>query len=373
MRVIPLILSALLLGFAPAACLYADDESDDNQSPLKKVKKISQRIIRLKIAEGQIQLDRESWKDKSKTEADKQVPQFQRARRFGRPKTGAEKLFDQLKNLAGANRTSMSGFNSSRTISFESRLLNAELRIGEKRLALTLTENNGDQQEVSFEDRGNGFVKITVHDSKAKRLLTFIQNKNKSVQLIHVEKGQTHSFQAASFGSLYRKERAYVESTFFPALLRSGIGAPWTSLHPKVVKAVLANLKASSAEESEQGKKLIADLDSDDFEVREAATKALSKNYAKYKNIIAQSLKGQPSPEMKMRLNTVLRENAHKGGQAQEMAMRLLKDKAYLIKLLDIVKDKGDQQTLVKALEALTGQKHGADSAAWKKWLKENP
>jgi hypothetical protein len=141
---------------------------------------------------------------------------------------------------------------------------------------------------------------------------------------------------------------------------------------PEMKKAVLA-LLARTPQTLDEGKKLLADLDSEKFPVRDKASKALNERFEIYKDLIEEKLKNSSiSQEAASRLHKIM--SAHPDAQKVSQtiaALDLMRDPVYLIGLLDEAAP-AERSKVVSQLESVTGQRLGEDAAAWKRWLSEN-
>jgi hypothetical protein len=153
-----------------------------------------------------------------------------------------------------------------------------------------------------------------------------------------------------------------------PVLAKIGIRPILSSDAPEVRDAVRASL-LRGPEARAEGQRLLSDLDSDSFDAREAASKALSGRYALLGDLIHEKLTDKSnSAEMQAQLERIVAEHPDSPLPAQTAAaLGLTGDPLYLVKLLDKANPK-ETQILVKRLEQITGETLGSDTAAWRKW-----
>src|SRR5207244_6021285 len=90
--------------------------------------------------------------------------------------------------------------------------------------------------------------------------------------------GQVLATQEPSFLVFFRKQHRELEADLLPALDAIGIQPILSPSAPRVRKAVLAQI-ARTPEILAEGKTLLGDLESNQFRVRERATKLLSERF----------------------------------------------------------------------------------------------
>jgi hypothetical protein len=136
--------------------------------------------------------------------------------------------------------------------------------------------------------------------------------------------------------------------------------------------AVIGALTPLPPEVAARARRLIKELDADDFRAREQASKALSKECGKYRPLLVQALQGgKLSPEASCRIEDILRANAL-GSQAQKLLTELLKDPDYLIDLLSGSPPKA-RPAIAEHLRKITGADIAGDPTQWRQWLAKNP
>lgn len=384
--------------FHLAAALAADD--DANSPPAGKLQAIAKEasdLLRLKVAGKGLCLDREHWAAAAKPEKAKDandadapaVPRrgFRKGLRImagggmviggmgGEGGDPAQILFTRLQTAAGCNGLSMSSDGTgTQMCSGGSGMLLAMSTSGES-FSLSIMEETDAGQIVRLSEPRKGELHITVLQPARLVMLTLKQAPDGRITIAHIRGEKATRLQADSYVDLFRKQDAYVTRDLLPLLRQVGVILGEHRFSPAVLKAVLSLLASPlNAEREKQFDAQIADLEANTFAKREAATKALQEDLVYcYPQVAAAAKTATAGSEKRERLEKVLAtdpdlrkvcEIVHEG--------RMLQDAAYLVALLDRV-DAKDRPAVAAGLHKLTGKDFGADPAAWKKWLDEQP
>jgi len=285
----------------------------------------------------------------------------------------AERAFEKLRTKAGCTSSSSSTGGQFRRRRFSGRGLAAEMRVSGDDLVLKIEEEGAPFRSVELRDNGHGVLRLLVTDAKGSFLLVVNQSANGRLSVAHVAGEKVFARAAESFQAFHDRNRPYVAGRLFPLLRRVGVIVPWTRHDAKVKAVVLTRLSAAAdPEQVALGRKLIKELDDDSFQKREQATKALSKDFARYRSLIEKATAGA-SPEAEGRLARIMAENRDQDGVGRFVTeRRLTEDVGYLIHLMEGA-ERRDREAIARKLGKLTGQKLGPDPVAWKKWRSENP
>ena len=118
----------------------------------------------------------------------------------------------------------------------------------------------------------------------------------------------TFADQRNSFAGFVKANRRLVSNEILPALAQFGFEPILSPDSFGVRHAVVASL-LSADEIQAEGKRLIADLNSDDYETRERATQSLAARYDLYKDLVQVAVdEHSSSPEVQARLESVVRQ-----------------------------------------------------------------
>jgi hypothetical protein len=142
--------------------------------------------------------------------------------------------------------------------------------------------------------------------------------------------------QRDSFAAFVRANRRVVSNEILPALSQIGFEPILPPDSPGVRHAVVASLLSANEIQAE-GKRLIADLNSDDYDTRERASQSLTARYDLYKELVQAALDNPSnSPEVQARLNALV-QPSHSVLQPIDTAtaLDLAHDPSYIKSLLD--------------------------------------
>ena len=182
-----------------------------------------------------------------------------------------------------------------------------------------------------------------------------------------------------SFRELVRRDGELLSNELGQIMTHFGITKPMLPHDEIVKKSVRARLELlHGMDASKSFNQLVDQFASQDFEVREQASRMINQKYDLYLSLISQKLK-EPSvtPEVKIRLNRIVKQNA-RANQISDVirGFELLDSAEYLIQLAEeSVASKTDPDLPVfvaSRLKELTGQDFGNDLAGWKKWVNAN-
>jgi hypothetical protein len=238
-----------------------------------------------------------------------------------------------------------------------------------KEIAFEETGEGGRSIEYTEDGKGGFRLQITHPDGD---LILLLQTPKGAFRTVALVGGETFAGQAESFAAFYKQHRKVMEGDILPVLSRFGIQPVLSAAEPKVRKTVTALLQRTP-DSIDEGKKLLGELDSEQFAVREQATKTLADRFAIYQDLIREKQKDKDaSLEVRTRVEKILTANADLDRVNQSIELlNLTKDPAYVVSLLDGATP-AESTRLGSHLEKLTGQKLGSDAKAWKEWLEKN-
>jgi hypothetical protein len=202
-------------------------------------------------------------------------------------------------------------------------------------------------------------------------LLLLQQTKSGSFRMAGFVGGKSIVAKGDNFLAMYRQERQLMDSHVLPVLHSLSIRLMPSPATPEMKLAVLA-LLTRTPESLAEGKKFLADLDSEKFAIRDRASKALNERFEIYKDLIQERLKDSSiSQEAAARLQKIMAGHPDAPKVSQTIAaLDLLRDPVYLVGLLDGAAP-AERAKVFEQLVTVTGQRLGDDPAAWKRWLEQ--
>lgn len=324
-----------------------------------------EQIFQFTFDGAKLKLDRKGWGDAPKTPPKININSFNN----GPP---IENIFNQIRANAGRVQSSgMSVSNRHREINFSGAALNGRLRTSGEQVRMELEEVEAPQRSFEFSDDGKGSLRLII-SNQDDDLLLLQQTKQGSFRIAGFIGGKTVAARGDSFLAMYRQERQLMDRDVLPVLQALSIRLMPSPSAPQMKKAVLA-LLARTPESLAEGKKLLADLDSEKFAIRDKASKALNERFEIYKDLIQDKLKDSSiSQEAAARLQKIMVGHPDALKLSQTIAaLDLLRDPGYLIELLDDA-DLAERVKVIAQLVSVTGQRLGDDAAAWGKWWEKN-
>lgn len=280
-----------------------------------------------------------------------------------------EKIFNQIRTTSGVFSSSMSVGNNERESRFQGKTISGRLRMAEPAFRLDLEEAVGPQRVIELSDDGKGGIRLMFTHPDGDMIL-FNQSRKGAFTISAIIEGKPVIANGESFLAMYKNHKSLADSQVLPVLESLKIRLLLSPYTPEVRKSVLA-LVTRTPETIQEGQKLITDLDSDKFAVREKATRQLNEQFAIYKDLIQTKVKDTTlSAESAARLSKIL--DAHPDSVRVDQvvaALDLPNDPTYLVELLDGTTG-ADRASVIARLEKATDQRLGDDIAGWKAWLK---
>jgi hypothetical protein len=365
---------------AQASAADSPGATDKARSPLagdgffQQVKEPLGKMFAVTFDGPKLKLDRKAWGEQPKDDKGAQggivVGGFGGGFNFGNAHP-MEALFRQVQSAAGVGGSGMGISGADRTLNFSGGKCNGNLHTRGQNLRHLQFEETGDAGrtiELSEDGKGGFRMQLTHPDGD----LILVQQTPKGafrvVALIH---GRTFAGQGDNFTAFYKQNRAAMENDILPVLSRFGIDPILSPKEAKVKGAVLSQM-LRSPETVEAGRKLIAQLDADQFTAREQATKTLDARYSLYEDLIREKLKEKTIPlEVKTRLEKIANAHADQGRVSQTIELLdLTKDAGYVVDLLEGASSE-EKPKVIAHLEKITGQKLGDDAKAWREWVEK--
>src|SRR5438128_104888 len=201
-----------------------------------------------------------------------------------------ENIFNQVRATSGPlSGSGMSVSNRHRETYFTGGALNGRLRTQSDQVRLELEETGGPQRSLEFLDDGHGGFRLLLSSADGD-LILLQQGKQGACTVAAVVGGKPFAARGENILALYKQQRQAFDAQVLPALDGLAIALIPSSATPEMKKAVLA-LLARTPETLEEGKKLLADLDSEKFQTRAKASKLLSERFEVFKDLIEEKLK----------------------------------------------------------------------------------
>ena len=392
----PAVAAACLLAaaVAPAARAQDDDKSTAGKGRLEALAPVVRRLIPLTVDKGALRMDREAWTRPAEGKAAEDLKaEFEAAlQKQGYPKEwaarqaaemaeapDAERIFNLLQVASRSHGTGRSMGGNERSTSFSGGGLAGRLSLtgtanapgqGVQGVDVDLREEKDPKRSLQVTDDGEGALRLVASDGAGKFLLVINQARGGRFSVAFVEGDTPYAGSGESYQAFYRANRETVEKRLIPLLARLGVGTPLTAVSPEVRKAVLSRLRPVTEEERQEIDRRITGLDDADHAKREEATRFLAEQGHRHPARLEAAQKdASNSPEAAARLTRILAEIQIRR-RADDLAgtLGLDGDPATLADLLDAAPE-ADRPLVVAALEKATGQKLGADAAAWKTWL----
>ncbi len=355
----------------------ASDKQSDELLPVEpgviaQVAEHTAKLLPLHIVDGKLKLDRKTWAKTAEklSKDDKKNPQggpvvirggggIQIQARMivaGRDaQTPPEKLFEKIQQTAGGGSMRSTRSNETYQRTFLGQTAHGSLNMdgGAFYFHLSEVQSPGRVLELRDEEKEGMLLRFLLPDGD---FLQLSQAGDGAFTCIVSRGGKVQRLAGESFGAFYAANRDYVDNKLFPLLSRIGITAPITAMNPEVRRAVIAALRPMDPQTMQRGRKLIEDLDADDFETREKATEALTKEYQQFKSLIqAKHAEEGLSVEAKERLQRIVNEASSKGARVDEVvrAMKLTDDATYLTELLKMTEDESAREVIEARIAAL--------------------
>lgn len=363
-----------------------------DNDPFEKSKDILNDLLRLKLDDGRLMLDRDHWQNvMDKTagneltlqliEQDKNPMAGGRFHPLGVDNaSGPLAIFGLLnRNIHGRDRRGSGGESSSSgwgfaSANFRSQSVDGRIETRGDRFTFSMSESSSQHRMLQFVEDVNHYLQITVSDEELDRLLVIRQSQDRFV-VVFVSERENLSASAKTYAEMLRENRQLINETVLPILHEMGVSKPLDAESVSVVNAVFAKIKVLTSPVESESSKLIDQLASDKFAEREEGLEALKERFEDHQSAIELALQGGTLlPEVRVRLERLV--NDHKSLYRDEYQIietfGLLDSVPYLIQLFQFA-DENQTRSLGQYLGTLTEQDFGSDSEAWRAWLAKQP
>ena len=291
--------------------------------------------------------------------------------RGGQKKSQVEKAFYAVQAKAGgaASRGSSSS-GKQRQLRFSNRSISGAAVFANEDISFQFTEIQGDERSFKISDDGDGKVKFEFSFNDL--FVRLVQFKTGKTQLIWIADDQADVYIGDSFEDFVKRNSQAAEQLLFPLFKRLGIKTPLSKTGPRILAAAIKRLQQMQEPDDEKLAQLIKDLDSDNYQVREDASQALSDGYEEWSAQIKEYLKDTKlSLEARVRLKDIIQESSENESTIFINDLGLLESPEFLVNALEFA-DETQKASVAKQLQKVTGQAHGTDLKAWKNWLQKN-
>ena len=361
---------------------------------LQTVREPLARIFQFKIDDSQVKIDREAWEREAKklpqqlpnavvnavpmppnmqgvppAMANRLAQQRMAMMGFMAPESSIESLFQQIQEASGSSGRGRGGSGRDMRSDFHGGAISGRLLIKDEVVRLSFEEAKSPQRTLELNVEDGECFRLELF-APAGDMIILHQAKGRQFAVVAIIDGQLFAAKEASIGEFLKRHRQKMVNDIFPLLAKLGVWPYLSPESPEIRKAVLSSL-ARTAEADKNFDRLIADLDSDRLTVRDKATLALARRFDECSDLIEKKLNDPlTSPEAAGRLKMVLAEHEDLQNIRQTIdLLGLREDAKYVVSLLNDASPE-ENAKLIAHLERITGEKLGADPAAWKEWAK---
>ncbi len=236
--------------------------------------------------------------------------------------------------------------------------------------AISLSENKDPSRSIEIKEDGAGALWVIFCGEADGALLVINQGANGRFSLVERSGGELFTATADSYRAFARRYPRYLHERAMASLRQLGVLTPPDLCGPDVMRIVLGNLSSSEVKDAEDFRRLLRQLDSDTYAVREEATQAMILGFSRYAKLLQQAGEDEElSAEVKYRLKLIFAA----AGESLRLArfvrnLRLDQDVDYLVDLLANAAPP-DRPVVASRLTAITGVDLGTDPDAWRNWL----
>lgn len=221
----------------------------------------------------------------------------------------------------------------------------------------SMQEKTSPNRRLDVVAHDDGYIQITIHDREMGYLLRVRQLANGQFSVQELNGTKVFATAGATFETVCRQEREFMESRLIPAISHFGFGTLITLYSEGVQKAVISLLGPWSDAEKHIVESLIADLDSESFAARQEASRRLQKAPAEDRLLLSRVINdARFSPEVRTRVRSLVRDNASSEELCQmefmdQLVRRL--DAPYLQELVKLQSDPANREILIGHLATI--------------------
>ncbi|MCH8043749.1 MAG: hypothetical protein IID44_08510 [Planctomycetes bacterium] len=289
------------------------------------------------------------------------------------------KIVSDLRSLSGGGGGGSSSGGDSWSQSFQGSKMSGKVAfegggfLKASTFEVWLREESKPNRELTVKSNTRGRLSITLNGGDSPYLFRLYQQPNGKLIVQEISGDQVFSQQEDSFAEFCRIHVQFVQHRLIPLLEHLGIDAPITPYDKRVQSQVRRMLTPIAGEKLAKFKKIAVGLDSDEFKLREQATRDLTKQFDELADVMRHATLDETySVEVRARLNEVIRKTSRpEDRRVYDLITKVkLTDKPrYLLWLLSETDD-AQRPVIARRLAKVTGQNFGGDVARWRAWLK---
>jgi len=345
------------------------------------------KMIKIKWQGDKLALDRAHWK-KAETPATRNAYRALLKKKYGNYGWTEEKLneyvdrqmerysaleaiFNTIQEDSGAYRRSSSLGNNRTSLSFGGQGLMGRYVKSPDQFTFMLEKESGHFEHIKFESSGSRF-NISLRTNDGDFFFMLDQSQSGAIRVVLFNKKGVRAESAPSYAAFYKKHKTWIQKEIIPILKHVGIIPPLDPEQAEVVNALLSNLNPLSQKDRNRYLELLADLEDESPRARMYAKKSLHVQFAKFQNLIKETIKKKSSSEALLTLLRQVQDNNEGHAEIESFIKerKLAENTDYLVTLFKHTKEK-NHAAIIEQLKKITGQAL-ADRAAWEAWQKEN-
>jgi len=237
-------------------------------------------------------------------------------------------------------------------------------------VSVSLEEQAAPRRRLSLMDEADGTFRLELIGVTDGSLLLIHQAPGGRFSVAEIRGGALFVAGAESFLAFCRRFPRRTEDRILGHVRRVGVLVPPHPYSARARDAVASTLGGDTKRDRDQARRLIAELDADEYRRREQATQSLLEHFYRYHRALTEARKANNlTPEQRTRLGQIFAEAAAPRRMERLVSqMRLTADAEYLVDLLGGV-DGEQRQAIAQRLAEVTGEKLGPDVNAWCRWL----
>jgi hypothetical protein len=233
--------------------------------------------------------------------------------------------------------------------SFRTEGLIGEVAHAQNDFEMILTERqDGRQRVLTVIDRSDGYLKIDIALEESMVRLT--QRPDGSVVWLAGPFGEMQRRTAANYAALYQNDPDAVERELLWLWQAYGLVAPATRHDALVHEVLVERIRGQLPDNQQTAARLIAELNSDEFQVRQDAYTKLRQQLPVFREALDETLRqADLSPEVRQRVTELVRTDQEMFGEPVAAIERwgLLSDEPYLSSVA--LRVEGESRALVSA------------------------
>ncbi len=371
-----LFLSVLLTRFNALSCQEESKLGFENGA-FQTVTANLNAMFKLRTKKNGLALDRESWKSVPAELSRAHAGMFDSAD-VSEDLKKLLGMFFNLRSVGGARGGGFGGGSSGRAggrigvnFRFNNSAMSGSIDISDRALTLILTELDGPRRNLMLIDDDEGKLKLILSGDDATVIIN--QKADGKLHITGIIGEQVAIGSAESFPELVDRYPDFERIGVFDLLRHNGIKMPLLVSDTRVKQRVISRLVAMEQIQPAKTEKLFADLDSDDFQVRDAATDTFSKNFETYAELIKEKQQEENlSFEVKSRLAQIIKKNSQQDEVSDLISSaNLLGSADYLVSLIPKQDKEQVKQAIIRRLKQITKQDFGEDVIAWQQWIEQ--